>query len=149
MRFRKKDHPKLYLWSTPWDDSTDTKDFKSIQSIKTKEQIKSEDVKVEPNSMDINRSEPINEDCINRLPNDIVNSDLMTSAILDNNLVKEEELKNHTVDDILKDPKLELVNGTNLFGNLLASPGGTTIDLPITNSEIEALTKAVNCGLNF
>lgn len=59
------------------------------------------------------------------------------SDILQNNGISEPHLNNG---------KCDLVNGSvpsNIFSNLLASPGGTSIDLPLSSSELESLAKTV------
>ncbi|XP_077294797.1 uncharacterized protein LOC143917202 isoform X1 [Arctopsyche grandis] len=153
-----KDHPKLYLWSKPWENNLAYNDNNTVG-------IKSENIDI--SSMNsINSQSIINTVDLEKplIPNERldVNSDSIDTTekndkfdqLLDhiteaaNNIKDDPEMlqNNGIAEPHLNNGKCDLVNGSvpsNIFSNLLASPGGTSIDLPLSSSELESLTKSV------
>lgn len=59
---------------------------------------------------------------------------------------REDQNNANSMESQLSDSKCDIMDGSapsNIFSNLLSSPGGTSLELPITNSELETLAKTV------
>ncbi|KAJ8733791.1 hypothetical protein PYW07_014342 [Mythimna separata] len=113
----KKDHPKLYLWA---------KDWEQVEIQYTQEKLNSDysDLNIMINSMD-KENQPLKTDAVKDLPMDI---------------------RTPTYDDHEHDRYSQRegpLGSHSLLSGLLSSPGGASLDLPISTSELERLAKSV------
>ncbi|KAJ8735021.1 hypothetical protein PYW08_014271 [Mythimna loreyi] len=113
----KKDHPKLYLWA---------KDWEQVEIQYTQEKLNSDysDLNIMINNMD-KENQPLKPDAVKDLPMDI---------------------RTPTYDDHEHDRYTQRegpLGSHSLLSGLLSSPGGASLDLPISTSELERLAKSV------
>lgn len=128
---RKKDHPKLYLWSKPWENETTNNEF---YDNKNKESKDMSPIK------DISHMSLMKDHLANDLASD--NTNMKDAQNISNS---------NSIESQTSDGKCDVTDGStpsNIFSNLLSSPGGTSLELPITNSELETLAKTVQCMRN-
>lgn len=113
--FSKKDHPKLYLWA---------KDWENAETTFTQERLNSD-------YSDLNI-------IINNIGKE--NLPVKPEEIRDVNL----DMRTPIIEDIDQDRFIQNSNSLLNLTTALSSPGGgTSLDLPITTSELERLAKSV------
>ncbi|XP_068628599.1 PHD finger protein 20 isoform X2 [Battus philenor] len=111
----KKDHPKLYLWA---------KDWENTELSMTQEKLNSDysDLNIIINNMD-KENMPVKTDEIKDIPMDV-----RTTSSEENDERFQREIPH---------------GSQTLLSGLLSSPGGASLELPISTSELERLAKCV------